>query len=425
MNPCALPQQGQQPRGGLVAVEVRAAEQLMSVVTDRSTHAQRRMRALEELALLNVPLELEPLLEIRRQVRSAWLGDYARCLGNTHEGALSTLHQIFEKADAYGKAESVFSIVRLDQAKGERFASKILRSLDVPEEARVAALRGLRLRKSPFARVEALRRITTARDALLLEALITLKSMPDSGDIPYLIDLVSEGEGRAANEAVRLLQELTGYRIGRDAKAWKFWMLKHKAQGTPFRREPTASEKEPETLSYLGIPILGEKIVFVLDSSGSMNSPMPENYSHTRGSKAVEELVRLMPRLPKKGAFDVVFFDSSVSSFSGHLASPDEENLKRITNWLRKNNFEGGTDIHGGLEAAFEREGVEEIILLSDGEPTSGDIIEPRQIEKRVQRWNRWRNVRINTISLGAPAEARNFLYRLAKSHDGICRVMD
>lgn len=423
-----LPWQGT-PAASAQAVEAsspRAASALLELVTDRRTPAAKRGRALARLAEMDGGLPLEPLLAMRHQVRKAWLADYARCLGRTGTGALETLHQIREKrGTVLANAEATFAIVLLDQEKGEMFASRVLRQASASVEEKVAALRGLSVRGSPFARVEALRRLTIAEGPLLLEAVRTLQADPDPGDIPHLIDLLEERGGRAANECVQLLQRLTGYRIGRDPRSWKFWMLKHKAKGTPFRRDTSAEEEEPPTLSYMGIPILGEKVVFVLDSSGSMNTPLMENYSRTRGQKAVEELIHLLPRLPEEASFDVIFFNSGVHSFGKALVDRSPENLSAIEAWLRRNLFDGSTNLHGGVRAAFEREGVEEIIVLSDGEPTAGELTAPEDILFEARRWNRWRNIRVNSISLGAPAPARNFLYRLAKDHDGVCRVID
>ena len=135
--------------------------------------------------------------------------------------------------------------------------------------------------------------------------------------------------------------------------------------------------------------------------------------------------MNLLPRLPITAWFDIVFFESTVASFANELVEKNEKNVERTIAWLRRNRFEGATNLFGALETAIERDEVEELIVLSDGAPTAGEITDTDRILARVARWNRFRMVRINTISLGADSVARDFLYQLAKQNDGICRIID
>jgi len=419
------PQGGRAPVAAAPAARHLSAATLLERISERRRPREERMAYLEELAQRGQPLELKQVQRIRSVVRGEYLIDYTRCLSFCGAEALEELRKLRKRSDPVVKAEAVYAITQLDLAGGEAFAKEVLADRRAPIEARVAALRGLDARRSVFARIEALRRLLSAKGALLAECLQVLRRHPQLDDAPYLVELLHHREGRAANEAVRLLQQLTGYKMGRDPRAWRFWMLKHRAEGTSFRALATeAGEDDTETITYLGIPILGDKVVFVLDSSGSMETPLPEHTALTRGARAVQELVALLPRLPEGASFDVVFFDSSVTSFARKLVEREAETLDQVIGWLKRHVFAGGTNLHDGLREAFAHEGVEELFLLSDGEPTVGELVDPRRIEARVRRWNRWRNVRVNTISFGAPPEARNFLYRLAQDHDGVCKVI-
>ncbi|HEX9792358.1 MAG TPA: vWA domain-containing protein [Planctomycetota bacterium] len=421
-----LPQGSPAPRRPVDAAARRlpSAEALLEAAADRRNSAEERMRALESLATSELPVPLEPLLALKNSIQRPWLAAYVRCLGRTDAGALPTLERYARQREADVRAEAVYAITRLDRDGGEAFAREILRNDKEPPPARVAALRGLSDRNSMFARVEAVRRLATADGAVLLEALAVLRREPRLDDVPYLIDVLESRSGRPANEAVRLLQELTGYRIGNEPRTWKYFMLRHRMAETDFRREPQPGEEEPATLTYFGIPLMGERVAFVLDSSGSMNEGLYGRRGHTKGSMAVQELLPLLPRLPATGAFDVVFFTSSTSSFGkGALAERSDENIDRISDWLRRHQFEGGTDVAAGMDEAFQRDGVEEIVLLSDGMP-SGGAPGMDQVLMRARQWNRWRNVRIHAIFLGDNVDARNWLARLAAENGGVCRVI-
>jgi len=425
------PQPGCAPHPVDVARPVRVAftqsapSSLVAEVSNTRLPAARRLTALEELAGKDGSLSLEELGNVKRIARGGpALADYARCLGRCGQEGLEELHGLLKNRDPFVQAEAVYAIVRADAAGGEAFALDVLADRRRNAFARVAALRGLRDAGSSFARVEALRGLSTAEGPLLLEAIDTLDARPDPGDVPYLIDFVGRGDGMARTHAVGLLQKMTGYRIGPDARTWKHFYLQHQAEGTAFHREQDAGEVVPATLSYMGIPVTGNRVVFVLDSSGSMATPLPEQTSETRASRAIGELIALLPHLPSSARFDIVFFADRVSSYAKRMVGGTDSELVRVDEWLQRHLFDGGTNLFGGIEEAMRRQDVDEIFVLSDGQPNQGEVVAPRQILARVERWNRWRKVRINAISFGAPPGARSFLCRLAQENGGICRTI-
>lgn len=290
---------------------------------------------------------------------------------------------------------------------------------------RMAALRGLADRGSPLAHVEAVRRLSIEQGDLLLECLAIVRRDPSEDDVGPLIDLLAEHDGRVANEAVELLQRITGYRIGHDHRSWSHFRLKHVAEGTPFRLADDGGTRGIDTLSYLGIPILGRGIAFVIDASTSMTATLPDQRQYTRATRSVDEFVGLLPKIPEEASFNVVFFASELTIFRPDLLEASLETKRAAQAFVEGMLFDGGTNLYGGLEAAFEAPDLEEVILLSDGSPSVGEVVQPGRILARVARWNRWRHVRISTISFGASPAARAFLYRLSAEHAGYCRVID
>lgn len=401
------------------------ADRLLQVLADPTAPQAARLEALADLALGGEPLPAEALLPLRNQVPASSLPDYARCLGRSDARAGEILRKLLEHKDPEVRAEALYALVRLDPAAGPKLARGTAGDGGAAVVCRVAALRALADADSPFARVEALRHLAAAEGPFLLECLAVLRRRPDLEDVPYLIPLLERGRGRAAWEAVALLQRITGYKIGLDARTWDYFRLKHVAEGTPFRRTDPPDEAATETLSYLGVPITSDRIVFVLDSSGSMNEALPEQPRHTRGSMAVEELIHVLPRLAAGARFDIVFFTDRAAAYGGGRLTPrDEEHLTQASGWLRNRRFDGSTNLGGGLELAFAHPEVDEIVLLSDGEPTAGET-RPHRILGQVARWNRWRHVRLSTISLGAPPAARALLYKLADQNGGVCRILE
>lgn len=400
-------------------------QSLEARLLDRSSPADVRVRVLEELAMRDGAVSYEACKAAKSVARGPWTIDYVRLLGRAGEEALPELRKYSRNRTDLIRAEAVYGLVMMDEAEGEAFARKIVHSVSEPVEARIAALRGLADRGSILARVESLRQLNAEHRALQLEALEILARAPSESDVRYLINVVAEAEGRVQSEAVGLLQRITGYRIGADARSWRYFFLKHETEGTEFKRNAGPQEASHQTLSYMGIPIQGERIVFVLDASGSMNAPLAERTRESRGKRAVSELSELLPRLPQRAAFDIVFFESKISGFGGgRLVNRADKRVEAAHDWLDDRVFDGGTNLFGGLEEAFSRRDVEEIILLTDGMPSVGEVQDPHRILAWVQRWNRWRKVRVSTIGLSAPRQADQFLDRLARQNHGIYRAI-
>lgn len=404
--------------------QVSESESLMVKILDRSLEAEDRMEHLADLAMLDGPLLLEEVIKVKNLARGDYLADFARCLGRCGSSATGELRKLLRSKVPEVNAEAVYALSIL--ADNDDFARGRLRMAKEPVESRVAALRALDHLGSPFARVEALRRLATATGPLLIEAMQILDRRRREEDIPYLIDVVADRTGMAQNLAVRMLQERTGYKIGPDARTWRWFLVKHRVEGTPFRSLETEGEKNV-TLVYLGVPILGERVVFVLDSSSSMTERMRDSLlAKKKGDQAVEELAGLLPRLPHTGEFGVIFFESSVRAFSDtKLLSWTQEGVAKAIEFMRSNLFRGGTNIYDALETAFAYRDVEEVVLLTDGEPTVGKILDTEKILARVRKWNRWRNIRVSAISFSAPRRAQKFLQLLARENSGDIQIFD
>ncbi|MCP4093640.1 MAG: VWA domain-containing protein [Planctomycetes bacterium] len=395
---------------------------LVAQLRDPKQDGATRMRSLAMLAYKSRSLNFKDVSSVHHLARGIYLADYARCLGLCGAEALPELLSLRVKRDEDAAAEVLYARVKLDP-EGVSLALTTLRNRKAKDLVRVAALRALADLKSPFALVEALRRLDMESGALLFECLAILRRNPSDDQIPYLIDLMSTSTGRPANEAVAMLQSITGYRIANDPRTWKHFYLKHKADGTPFRRESDGSTEE-SSLSYMGVPIFSDRIAFAIDSSGSMNERMGDTSGDTRSTRANNELIHLLPRLPEEAQFNVLFFDGEVHSFADGLIPIDPEVQASVGEFCLENLPDGGTNIFAALDSAFSQEGVEEIVLLTDGSPSMGELIEPIEILARVQRYNRWRGVRVSAVALRAPAKSHAFLNRLARENQGVCKVL-
>lgn len=171
---------------------------------------------------------------------------------------------------------------------------------------------------------------------------------------------------------------------------------------------------------FFGIPVLGRRVVFVLDTSGSMQAPAPqpgETYASDarvprRLDVATRECWMAVKDLPADTFFNVVTFATQVRTWKADLVPATSTNKNALKHYLARLIPDGSTNLWGGLTTAVQlrtaqsasryREPVDEVFLLSDGYPSSGDITDGGTIIARVNEMNRHLRIRINTVFIGS-----------------------
>ncbi len=82
------------------------------------------------------------------------------------------------------------------------------------------------------------------------------------------------------------------------------------------------------------------------------------------------------------------------------MRSADGGAKKGAVKFTRRLKAGGNTNLYAGLAAAFEDKDVDTIYLLTDGMPSSGEIIDTDLITENVLHWNKRRRIVINAVSL-------------------------
>lgn len=286
-----------------------------------------------------------------------------------------------------------------------------------------------------------------------------LRAIRSRGNIPVLIDLLAranQGLGKAANRSWSgtllatihdALVDLAGFYVGdpRSPQKWKDWWASVKDSFVIAERKSQARKKRPghkETVAstFFGIPVSGNRVVFVLDKSRSMSwpfervtvgggngggnpggrggggpgggrQPPPGNYE-TKLDRARKELLRAVSGMTADSKFNVVFFADNVSIWKNKLVWANGNNRKDLEAYLNTIRADGSTALYDGMKRAMSiklskrRDSpyasyVDEIFVLSDGAPTSGEITETSRILQLVTDWNRGAQVVIHTIYIG------------------------
>jgi hypothetical protein len=205
---------------------------------------------------------------------------------------------------------------------------------------------------------------------------------------------------------------------------------------------------------FAGIALTGRRVVFLVDTSGSMvltidDKPDPEKWKGVVGT-----VIRVMRSLPDLESYQLVTFSRKAKFPLGSAGqwlrydSKETPGLVERTLLAPENKPEGGTNIWEGLEFAFKLrpEHLDTVYMFSDGLPNYGEGVDPAVAKKlsatpqgelelgrllgnhvrKVLRedWNRpipnLPKVRINSVGFYYDSpDVGAFLWALSRDNDG------
>ncbi len=236
-----------------------------------------------------------------------------------------------------------------------------------------------------------------------------------------LIEIMPQIEGEAQADAVEHLAEVTNQIFGMETAAWQRWWATVKDTFQyPSRNVQIAYRSSASTSGdYYGLPIFAERLVFVLDTSGSMTGP--------RIMAAKRELIKAISGLPDHAHFSIVVFNSGVHVWQRELVPASDQWKHTAARFVNSQTTQLNTASYDALEAAFGFD-TEAIYFLSDGAPHGGKIPAPVDIVAAITAANKSRRVSLYTIGIGAgfPGSPLDvFLKTLAEQNLGLYRRVD
>jgi uncharacterized protein YegL len=241
--------------------------------------------------------------------------------------------------------------------------------------------------------------------------------------VPALIELMSPTDGELLFQIGEYLNKITGEPYGTDIAGWKEWWPKNKdgfsypsAKSLPPAKGPKAEQDGPR---YYGLQIHAKRLIFVIDTSGSMAGPKLVN--------AKKELLQAIQKLSPKAEFNIIVFNAKVYVWSPKMVEATEAAKKRAQAFVYDLPVGGATVTYDALEAALNMR-IESIYLLTDGEPTKGKIVRPPAIVAAIRTQNRLQGTSIHCIGLGVGPDAgifSQFLKALSEQNHGEYRKVD
>ncbi len=252
-----------------------------------------------------------------------------------------------------------------------------------------------------------------------------LTAVAHSDAVEAMITLLPTIEGEARGDIVEQLALVTGEKLTSD-KQWSDWWKQHRETFVFPKLPPRAPGRPLANLDsyssghYYGLPLYAQRMVFVLDASGSMQGP--------RLDAAKRELITAIQGIKSRTYFGVLVFNDIVGAWRKDLVEATTANKADAIHFVQSINAGNHTSSYDALEAAF-RFDAESIYFLSDGAPTSGKIVNPVDIVTAITKQNRARRESIYTLGIAPPgpegSDFERFLSTLAEANYGVYRRVD
>jgi len=280
-------------------------------------------------------------------------------------------------------------------------------------------------------------------------AAAALAQLRSRAAVPALIARLEKEEGRSRSDLNAALQSLTGQNFRPVFAIWQRWWKENEASFVvpPLPPEKTALEEAAETggVTFFGIATESQRVLFVLDLSGSMqfsmvpkNNPnddpgrpydLPGQGEMSRLEAAKRDLAKAVGGLRDGALFNFVLFATDVWTWSDELATMTPEMRKQAADFIAASDAVGATNIYGSLERALDLAGakggatwsapvIDTIYFLTDGRATVGLTTSTDEILSFVRERNRNAGIVIHTIGLSDAHDAV-LMRRLAEENGG------
>lgn len=173
---------------------------------------------------------------------------------------------------------------------------------------------------------------------------------------------------------------------------------------------------------YYGIDIHAKRLLFVIDRSGSMRTIVN---GQARIQSAKRELITVINALDEQCEFGILVFDSDVRAWREELVQATDKNKLGAIRFVEYLSAGSSTNTYEALRRSLSFDPqLEAVFLLTDGEPTTGRIVNPSAIMIDILRRNEVNNITINTIAVAVEPLMATFLRNLTLPSNGEFRVV-
>lgn len=266
-----------------------------------------------------------------------------------------------------------------------------------------------------------------------------------------LLDIINEKASPVlAHEAWISLRRMTGALVPADPDRWQeFWNREqHRLEMVQPRGDQRPASATRAKGSFFGIPVVGREVVFVIDASGSMKELVRHTVTKSpkgkrgrarpgsgagpvksRLSVAKQQVLHAAAGIGEGTRYHLITFADKVQIWNHKPVPAKPSTHKTLTEVLGRIEADGGTNAFAALLYVLNasqivygqrvKNRVDEVFVLSDGEPSVGQVKDPEKILRLVQELNRYQKIRINTVFSGH-GKGVEFMRKLAEENHGV-----
>jgi hypothetical protein len=232
-----------------------------------------------------------------------------------------------------------------------------------------------------------------------------------------IVEAMAQNDLRFRRAAATALKGITETELPPQPEFWRDWWKANRENfeaGSYTPRSARLPEGPGRTTAFYDVPVHSSRVCFVIDRSRSMKDQ--GRFDHAR-----QELKRLLESMPDGSLVNVIFFGWTTNCFAKMPKVLDAGTRRELETFIDRCGFESGTDLYGALEKALSNignpdtgklyeDGVDTIVVLSDGQATVGKIIDDDLLAWVVTRRARFLRPVFNTISLSSDSKTLRLL---------------
>jgi len=232
-----------------------------------------------------------------------------------------------------------------------------------------------------------------------------------------IVESLARNDVRYRRAAAAALGRLTDTELPPDPDVWRDWWKANRDDFETGLYNPRAARQLPgpgRTTAFYDVPVHSSRVCFVIDRSKSMRE-------QDRFNDARRELKRLLESMPDGSLVNVIFFGWTQNCFSKSPRTLDAQSRRELEVFIDRCGLESGTDLYGALEKALtmvgnpdtgrlHEDGVDTIVVLSDGQATVGRIIDDELLAWVIARRARYLRPTFSTISLASDSKSLRLL---------------
>jgi HEAT repeat protein len=238
---------------------------------------------------------------------------------------------------------------------------------------------------------------------------------------------MDQAEGLVRSLTYRHLRELTGQDFGMAKSSWIRWLdsqpanfqLPNPGQAQEMllklKNKRDADDTKYGSVEYHDIAIQSGGAIFIFDQSASMG----QKYTATEEvflDHFANKLAKTIRQLRDDHSFNIILFSDDAKAWKPSLTQATDAAKKEAVGYILQQRSKNTTRLDKAIELAFRDPDVQQIYIMTDGDPSGGEHMKAKIID-RVTELNRSRRIRIHTIVAGDVHG--EFLTELARINGG------